>query len=123
MTWTPTISNCDSYLGARTGKYEWRRVRYQAALRAIQTVSGLHDDMTIMDIGAGWTEFDYCLRVDGNWKGRYIPIDGGIDGTNLDDWLPPREVDWIVGLEIIEHLYRPVTLLKNLKHYAKHGII
>ena len=123
MTWTPTIANCDSYLDARTGKYEWRQIRYRAALRAIQTISGLKDTMTVMDVGAGWTELDYCLRVDGGWKGRYIPIDGGIDGTDLNCWTPPRPVDWVVALEIIEHLHNPVGLLGRLMKNVRIGVI
>lgn len=122
MTWTPTVSNCDHYLGARTGKYEWRRIRYMAALRAMQAHS-LTDNDTIMDVGAGWTELDVCLRVDGNWRGRYIPVDGGIDGTDLNNWMPSRMVEWAVALEIIEHLEEPFRMLERVANYTHKGIV
>lgn len=123
MTWTPTISNCDSYLNSRTGKYEWRRTRYMAALKAMQLCGGLTDQDTVLDVGAGWTELDFCLRVDGDWKGRYIPLDGGIDGTDLDHYMPSRTVDWVVALEIIEHLHQPVRLMQSLMKHARKGMI
>ena len=90
MTWTPTIQSCDSYLDDRTGKYEFRAVRYRAAADWL-TASGLTHDMTVVDVGAGMTELDYCLRAEYGWRGRYIPVDGGIDGVNLNAWTPPRE--------------------------------
>src|SRR3954447_20449205 len=103
MTWIPTITNCDTYLGDRTGKYEWRAIRYRAALDAMRE-NGLTDSDTIVDVGAGWTEFDYCARAEYHWKGRYIPIDGGIDGTDINYWRPSRRADYFIALEILEHL-------------------
>lgn len=96
------INQCDNYLGCRTGKYEWRQVRYRAAGDFMYP--RLRHEDTVFDMGAGMTEFDYCLRVDYDWRGRYIPVDGGIDGTDLNSWFPPRRAEWFVGLEIIEHL-------------------
>jgi len=122
-SWCPTISNCDQYLNARTGKYEWRRVRYAAALKAMQITSGLSDEDTLIDFGAGWTELDYCLRTEGNWRGRYIPLDGGIDGEDLNNWHPRREVDWIVALEIVEHLSDPLVVIERMKRFVRKGVI
>jgi hypothetical protein len=121
-TWTPTIQNCDSYLDERTGKYEFRAVRYRAAAGVMQDY-GLDDSMTVVDVGSGMTEFDYCLRAEHNWRGRYFPVDGGLDGTDLDTWTPPREAHWFVALEILEHLSKPWTLLAKMKQYATKGII
>lgn len=84
---------------------------------------GLTDDMTVMDIGAGWTEFDYTLRAEFGWKGRYIPIDGSIDGTDLERWAAPRQVEWIVGLEIIEHVEKPARLLAQMYTASTRGTI
>lgn len=122
MTFTPTIENCDNYLAERTGKYEQRAIRYRHAIQAM-IAAGLDDTMTIMDVGAGWTEFDYCLRVEFGWRGRYIPIDGGIDGTDIETWDPPREVDWVVALEILEHIYTPYSQTKKLQEKARKGMV
>lgn len=84
---------------------------------------GLDDTMTVIDVGAGWTEFDYTLRAEYGWKGRYIPIDGGIDGTDLERWWPSRYVDWVVGLEIIEHMEDPQHLLDAMYHAATRGVV
>lgn len=120
--WTPTIANCDNYMDERTGKYEYRAVRYRHAI-AKMLLHGLDDTMTIFDIGAGMTEFDYCLRAEFNWRGRYIPIDGGIDGTDLEDWVPAREGHWFVALELLEHLRNPGRLLYIMKEYATKGVV
>jgi hypothetical protein len=116
------IKAADDYLAARTGHYHWRRVRYLAALDAMVAL-GLGDDDTVMDVGAGWTELDYCLRVDGRWRGRYVPIDAGHDGTDLEDWQPPRFADFIVALELIEHVMKPSALIGRLQSKAQVGVI
>jgi hypothetical protein len=116
------IASCDAYLGARTGKYEWRRVRYLATLKALHGL-GLDDGSTVVDVGAGWTELDACLRVDGGWRGRYIPVDGCIDGTDLEQWEPPREAEFFVALELLEHLDRPVRLVQAMQQHARRGIV
>lgn len=123
MTWTPTIENCDNYLGSREGRYEWRRVRYKATLDAMKATCDLSDTDTVVDLGAGWTELDYCLRTEGVWKGRYIPIDGGIDGTDLNRWIPQRPAEWFVALEILEHLANPFRLIELAKRAANKGVI
>lgn len=122
VTWTPTIQNCDQYMDERTGKYEYRAVRYRAAIAAM-LANGLDDSMTIYDVGAGMTEFDYCLRNEANWKGRYIPVDGGIDGTDLNTWTPPREAHWFVALEVLEHLTKWNMLVTKMQMYATKGIV
>lgn len=122
MTWTPTVGNCDDYLADRTGRYEFRAVRYRHAIEAMRA-NGLDDTMTIFDIGAGMTEFDYCLRKEYDWRGRYIPIDGGIDGTDLNMWSPPREAHWFVALEILEHLKWWDSLVETMKTMATKGIV
>lgn len=116
------IRNCDEYLNARTGCYERRAFRYRAALKAMQEL-GLEDSDTVFDIGAGWTEFDYCLRAEGNSKCRYVPVDGGIDGVQLETWVPPRDAEFFVALELIEHLYDPFRLVMELQKRVTKGII
>jgi hypothetical protein len=122
LTWTPTLQNCDNYMGERTGKYEWRAIRYRHAIETMMA-NGLDDSMTIYDVGAGMTEFDYCLRAEYNWRGRYIPIDGGIDETDLNTWIPPREADWFVALELLEHLWNWRGLVNWMQHKTKRGIV
>jgi len=122
MTWTPTIQNCDNYMDERSGKYEYRAVRYRHAIDTMY-LNGLDDSMTIFDVGAGMTEFDYTLRAEYGWRGRYIPVDGGIDGTDLNYWTPPREAHWFVALELLEHLTRWEFLLQQMKHKATQGVV
>lgn len=121
MTWTPTIQSCDSYLGDRSGRYEFRAVRYRHAVEWLLE-RGLDNGMTVVDIGAGMTEFDYTLRAEYGWRGRYIPVDGGIDGTDLNVWKPARDAHFFVGLEIIEHLKDWRRLLHDVKMSAIIGV-
>jgi hypothetical protein len=105
----------DEYLGERTGTFERRAVRYRAALDAL-VLHGLNDESTVYDIGAGWTELDVTLRVDGKWKGRYIPIDLGLDlAHDLETWTPARPADFAVALELLEHLEDPWRLVRELQ--------
>jgi hypothetical protein len=106
----------------RTGKYEYRAVRYRKAIETMYA-HGLDDSMTIFDVGAGMTEFDYTLRAEFNWRGRYIPIDGGIDGTDLNDWTPPRDAHWFVALELLEHLNNWGGLVQRMQAKATQGIV
>jgi hypothetical protein len=120
--WEPTIQNCDNYMDERTGKYEYRAVRYRHAIDCM-FVNNLDDSMTVFDIGAGMTEFDYTLRAEYNWRGRYIPIDGGIDGTDLNYWQPAREGHWFVALELLEHLTNWRYLVSAMQDKATQGIV
>jgi hypothetical protein len=120
-TWKPSLDACDSYLSERTGSYEYRAIRYRKTIQWMLD-NGLTDDMTVIDVGAGWTEFDYTLRVEFNWRGRYIPIDGGVDGTDLNTWIPFREAHFFVALEILEHLHDPLRLLEAMKLNAVKGV-
>lgn len=89
----------------------------------MQSTLGLSHEDTVVDFGAGWTEFDFCLRKEFDWRGRYIPVDGGIDGTDLNEWTPKRKAEWFVGLEILEHLSDPFALVQRIKPYATKGIL
>lgn len=122
MTWTPSIQSCDQYMDDRTGKYEFRAVRYRKAIETM-LANGLTDDMTIFDVGAGMTEFDFALRAEYGWRGRYIPIDGGVDGTDIDFWTPKRDAHWFVALELMEHLKQPFVCLDTWKRHATQGVV
>lgn len=118
--WTPTVDSCDEYMISRTGRYEYRAVRYRLAAQWLFS-QGLSDEHTLVDVGAGWTEFDYCLRKEFDWRGRYIPLDGGIDGTDLEHWTPARSFDWFVALELLEHLHNPERLVRALQGSCRKG--
>lgn len=118
----PEVDACDAYLGERTGRYAWRAARYRMAAMWMTAV-GLTHDMTVTDLGAGMTEFDYCLRAEFGWRGRYIPIDFGIDGTDLSRWTPPRRSDFVVALEIVEHLHQWEDLLERVMLTDPKGIV
>ncbi|WP_329428876.1 NUDIX domain-containing protein [Streptosporangium sp. NBC_01495] len=76
-----------------------------------------------MDVGAGLTELDVCLRVDYGWRGRYVPVDGWLDGVDLETWQPPRAFDWFACLEVLEHLRDPGRLVKALQDNATCGLV
>lgn len=120
--WVPTFESCDDYLHSRTGKYEYRAIRYRKAADWLM-LNGLSNSDTLTDIGAGWTEFDYCLRKEYDWRGRYIPVDGGITNIDLNTWEPERETDWFVGLEILEHLRNPERLVRVLQQSTIKGAV
>lgn len=106
--------SCDGYLAQRTGTFEKRAVRYSKALTALQS-HGFSDGHTLFDIGAGWTELDVVLRTEGNWRGRYIPVDFGTCGSDLETWVPHRPADFAVALELLEHLDNPWRLVRELQ--------
>lgn len=121
MNFVPTTANCDHYMAEREGKYEYRAIRYRAAIEKM-FAHGLDDSMTVVDIGAGMTEFDYCLRAEYNWRGRYIPVDGGIDGTDIRTFTP-RTAHWFVALEIYEHMHEWREVNSRLKAAVTKGIV
>lgn len=122
------IRAADSYLAARTGCYEWRCERYDAALRAMYEL-GLDDDCTVFDVGSGWGEFGARLHTGDHLgaipssRARYVPVDACIDGTDLNRWKPARAADFFVALEVIEHLDRPARLLNAMQRQATKGVI
>lgn len=121
VTTAERIQAADEYLAARTGHYTLRCERYDAALEAMRTI-GLSSECTVFDIGSGWGEF--AARMHGHGvHARYIPVDAGIDGTDLDCWTPPRHADFFVALELLEHLERPHRLITEMKRCARRAVI
>lgn len=121
MTDLARIAEHERYLDRRSG-YEYRCRRYAIAAQLL-TAGGLTDDHTIVDVAAGWTDLDFYLRTELRWRGRYIPVDGAIDGVDIDGWNPPCSRDWFVALEILEHLDDPERLARALLSQAHHGVI
>lgn len=130
-----TIARADAYLASRAddaNAYDRRCVRYDAALKAMDHLD-LCDTDTVVDVGAGWTEFGARLhtgRVSPYGtpgfpasRARYIPVDACIDGADLNTWLPPRRAEWFVALEVLEHLKRPDRLAHALMASADKGVV
>lgn len=115
------IAVADYYLSQRTGRYEWRCERYDAAIDAMKAL-GLDDSSTVFDVGAGWTEFG-ARMVEHGVKCRYVPVDACIDGVNLDTWTPPRSAEFFVALELLEHLADPERMIRALKNHATKAVI
>lgn len=82
------IEAAERYLRSRSGCYAWRALRYRAAAGALVEM-GLDDDSLLVDVGAGWTEFDFCLRSEFRWRGRYHPVDAMLDGTDPEGGQTP----------------------------------
>lgn len=114
----------DEYMHSREGCYEYRSVRYAAAAQAMaNSKHGLDGFDTVVDLGAGWTEMDYYLRREMNWRGRYLPMDYSLTGVDLETWTPSRPFEWFVALEIAEHLHDPARFLSSLQNSATHGVV
>lgn len=114
-------TTCQEYLGQRRSSYWFRCRRYKAVAEKLIEL-GLRPTDTLYDLGAGRCDFDYYLRVTKKWRGRYVPVDGSLDGTNLEKWTPPR-ADWFVAIEVIEHLMRPLRFLSLLWPHTDKGIV
>lgn len=125
MITTPAarIAAANDYLNARTGCYEWRCHRYDAAIDAMINL-GLIDVMPlIVDVGAGRQEFRARL-VQRNISAAYIAHDAAIDGIDFDD--PSYEVgncDFVVCLEVLEHLINPRSLMDRMITAADKAVI
>lgn len=111
----------DTYLEGRTGTYEFRCRRYDAVIDRLHAM-GMRKADSVLDLGAGRMEFARRLR-ERQHVGMYIPVDGSIDGTDLNTWEPPDHVDWAVAIEVIEHLERPDALMTKAKVAARYGLV
>jgi hypothetical protein len=113
----------ETYLGARTGTYEFRCRRYAAVARKLQEM-GLADGDLVVDVGAGRCEFDHFLRTSLGWTGRYLPVDGSLDGTDIERWAPPETLrpEFFVAIELVEHLHAPHRLMRRMRAHARKGV-
>lgn len=117
------IKKWESYRDSRKGTYEFRaRTRYKAVADALFRM-GLADFHSVMDVGAGSCQFGRYLREVG-FRGLYIPVDAVIDGTDLETWTPAQQprANFVVAIEVIEHVSRPMRLLSALRAAALRGI-
>lgn len=81
---------------------------------------GIRD--TVCDVGSGTGEFEMFLRDQG-WLGAYTPVDGSIDGTDLDAWVPHTNFDWIVSIEVLEHLVDPFRMMRLMDYHSVRGCV
>lgn len=118
------VEHCEKYLAARTGNYRRRCERYAAAYQVMQANGGLTDNDILLDLGAGWTELDIYLRREQDWRGRYWAIDGWM-GLDIAKFLAPREVDWTVLLEVVEHFvpFEAETVVARAKMTSQKGVV
>lgn len=122
------MQDCNTYIGAREGSYLFRTRRYKQAAAclgldpSLPTRHALTDNDTLVDVGACMTEFDVYLRSIG-WRGRYVPVDAAIDGTDLNKWEPTRMFEWFVGIEIVEHIKDPIGLINVMQEFATKGVV
>ena len=113
--------SCEAYLQQRTSCYEFRSIRYGAVYEQMKNM-GLKKSDSVMDIGAGDCEFERYLREQ-NHFGDYVPIDGLIDGTDLNLWTPKHSANFLVAIEVIEHLLNPFRMLSVMEMFATKGAI
>lgn len=103
------------YLGERTGTLEYRFQRYAAVADEL-FARGMGDDSILADLGAGGCDFDFYLRCVRGWKGRYLPVDASIDGTDFErGWTPKVRFDFITAIELIEHVSTPSSLIDDMR--------
>lgn len=125
-------AQCKQYLAERRSSYDFRCRRYDRVIRYLETAMGFKakEKPSIVDVGAGTQDFKRRMGdwvhnplETGHWYGKYIPIDGSIDGTDLNYWVPTLKADYYVCIEVLEHLHNPFRLMDEMVRCAKKGVI
>lgn len=113
--------SCANYIASRHSGYEFRAIRYEAVLEILKLL-GLESGDSIIDVGGVDGEFGRYLTEQGV-NVDYKIVDGMIDGTDLNDWIPKETPDFMVSIEVIEHLKAPQSFLEVLDNYSKKGVV
>ena len=121
MSRTENRARWEAYLAERTGTYEYRTRRYAAVADEMELL-GFADGDLVVDVGAGMCEFDRYMRERGMHP-RYVPVDGCIDGTDLNLWRPSLAFDFFVAIETIEHINTPAGMLNAFERKARKGAV
>lgn len=107
-----------AYLNERTGKLEYRFLRYSAVADELYA-AGMNDSHLLIDVGAGMCDFDFYLRTVRGFKGRYLPIDASIDGVDLESYSTHHKrlpkADFVSCIEVLEHIHLPKLLSDELQ--------
>lgn len=112
---TPEITPAYGSYSDRVQEY---RVVAAALLRA-----GLKDDDLIVDVGAGSCDLDHWLRTGVGWRGRYLPIDGAVQGVDLREHRLTIPADWYVSVETLEHLPDAEQTVERMRGLARKGVV
>lgn len=112
---------CQSYLGSRISDYAFRCRRFRVVYNELVRMGFARGD-SVLDLGAGRQDFKRFLREQG-WYGLYVPIDGAIDGTDLNTWSPSEMADFVVAIEVAEHLLDPYRFLAKATRAARRGCV
>lgn len=111
-----------AYLNERKGTYEYRTIRYAAVADVLETL-GLGVGDMVVDVGAGMCDFDRYLRTVRAFDGRYLPVDGAIDGTDLHTYRPNIVSEFYTAIETVEHLERPYSLMRHMASFSTKGAV
>lgn len=112
---------CRQYLSERRSTFEFRCNRYRAVEERLKSIGlGVFD--MIMDIGAGTQDFFKYMDTT-PWTGLYLPVDGAIDGTDLNVWEPPCYSDFFVAIELLEHIHDPWRLVGLMEKLCHKGVV
>lgn len=115
--WRHYLATCPSY-----GTPEQRSPEYQLSWEVLRR-GGCTDRDLIVDVGCGDQGFDLFLRRIAGYRGQYLGVDGSIDGTELNWWVPTHQAEWFVCLEVLEHLTEPFVLLSEMLRQATKGVV
>ena len=116
-----TLQTCREYIGNRHSGFEFRSIRYEAVLEALRLL-GLKQGDSIVDVGGADGEFGKYLEQEKAGV-NYKVVDGMLDGTNLNEWIPQEKAHFMVSIEVIEHLENPRDFLKTLDAYSIKGAV
>jgi 2-polyprenyl-3-methyl-5-hydroxy-6-metoxy-1,4-benzoquinol methylase len=116
-----TLESCRNYIASRHSGYEFRSIRYEAVLESLRLL-GFTDGDSIADVGGADGEFGRYLEEQGI-RTSYTVVDGMVDGTDLKKWIPKDIYDFMVSIEVIEHLEHPRQFLKTLDESSKKGVV
>lgn len=116
------VRSCEDYLSARQGSYEFRCIRYSGVVDKLYDMNlTLHDSVT--DVGAGRMQFGQYLTQECGWRGEYLPVDGSIDGANLETWVPGERSAFMVAIEVLEHLHNWERLMEIMESFSVWGCV
>lgn len=114
---------CSDYQASRTSDYAFRCIRYDKVFLKMLQLGFVSMD-GILDIGCG--NKDFAKRL-GELKQTffYHGLDGAIDGRDLNEFTGGRGWfhDFVVAIEVIEHLNDPDKHLHNWFETARKAVV